>query len=139
MFATAGWWVCGDVFFSGHAGVVAIMASVWSTYDRGRASVLVWMLLWLEAVFMLADRYHYSIDIIIGIFVARQLWVSYHRMSPFFRWMESAPAIVKLQREQHGDPEELLEWLKRAPPVRDLAEFMTPRAAKKAAAADKSQ
>lgn len=42
----------------------------------------------------------------------------YHSLSPLFRWMETAPALLEKSEEN------VYTWLSRAPPVTELNKFI---------------
>lgn len=65
---------------------------------------------------------HYTIDILIGSYLAYRLWRYYHSMNPFFVWLESNPAIVALKAEESEERDDtLLRWIQRAPPFSDIS------------------
>lgn len=42
----------------------------------------------------------------------------YHSLSPIFKWMETAPALLEESEE------DLITWLSRAPPITELNKFV---------------
>ena len=103
-FITAGFHVCGDVFFSGHMAVCVLFGMVWQQYTTdGRMKTIIWVAIWMEACFLLSTRFHYTIDIVIGGYMSLTLWRTYHSYLPFINWLESAPSLRHLQ----GSPAEI--------------------------------
>jgi len=116
---TFGFDVCGDVFFSGHFAICVEMAMVWEQYTKQRLfKNLIWLMVAIESCFLLITRYHYTIDIIIGGYLGFRMWKTYHTFSPFFTWVESAPAILRLNEQDSHETFEI--WLSRIPSVRSI-------------------
>ena len=88
-----------DVFFSGHTILISMCAMMLSTYCRRK-----WMiaLFWLYALFVLyviiATKFHYTIDVVIGFALTVIIWKCYHlalsvekvrNHHPIFKYFES--------------------------------------------------
>jgi len=117
-FVTFGFDVCGDVFFSGHFAMCVEMAMVWEQYTKRRLyKNLIWLMVIIEACFLLSTRFHYTIDIIIGGYLGFRMWNTYHTFSPFFSWIESAPAVLRLNEQESNETFEV--WLSRIPTIRN--------------------
>jgi len=84
--ATGGFHVCGDVFFSGHVALCVVCALGWTYYTNIRfAKVLTWMCVIFESWALIAVRFHYSLDIVFGIWVSWWVWSIYEtRIQPAF-------------------------------------------------------
>jgi len=62
---------CGDVFFSGHSATLTTCAQIWMMYSTSKTMhIIVWLISLATGAAMLSVRFHYSVDIIFGFFVA---------------------------------------------------------------------
>lgn len=84
MFTTFTYDRCGDLMFSGHSLVVMMCAMVWSTYNLlldKRLSRLGCISAWAVSLtifmFILITRNHYTIDVLISVYVTGTIWVIY--------------------------------------------------------------
>eukprot|EP01119_Soliformovum_irregulare_P002989 TRINITY_DN13264_c0_g1_i1.p1 TRINITY_DN13264_c0_g1~~TRINITY_DN13264_c0_g1_i1.p1 ORF type:complete len:320 (-),score=42.64 TRINITY_DN13264_c0_g1_i1:145-1104(-) len=117
--ATLGFDVCGDVFFSGHIAICTLMGMVWEQYTTVRLwKNVMWALIVMESCLLLSMRWHYTIDILIGVYLGYRIWSSYHSVSPLWRWMESAPAMLHMQNIE--SEESIESWLSRIPSVKEM-------------------
>lgn len=102
---------CADVFFSGHASNLTLMALIWhsSSHKKGTslttmdpygdifcsgiplhtsdykstlrcsfAKILVWTAAITGYVIIIATRFHYTLDVLLGIFLTCLVWSLYH-------------------------------------------------------------
>ncbi|KAM0676332.1 sphingomyelin synthase [Gurleya vavrai] len=84
MFTTFNYNRCGDVMFSGHALIITLCAFVWSSYDllileklSHYAALFIWITTFIIYVFIILARNHYSIDVLLSIYVTGSVWIIY--------------------------------------------------------------
>ncbi|CAI5468490.1 unnamed protein product [Closterium sp. Yama58-4] len=77
---------CNDLAFSGHIVVAALTACAWQEAYPGWGSALVWMLVMHAAQRDIRERSHYSVDVIIALYLAPLLW-----QTTRFLWSRPAP------------------------------------------------
>jgi len=108
---TAGFFVCGDVFFSGHIAICVICLMVWVEYTKEvKLKWFVLVLCIMEGCVITATKFHYTIDVIIGAYLAFRCWRTYHNYHlQMFNWLESAPIISKSTHD------EMVQWINAAP------------------------
>jgi len=76
--ATGGFHVCGDVFFSGHIALCVICALAWTWHTNNyKAKIAAWLCVLFESWALVAVRFHYTIDVVFGMWVALQVWNMY--------------------------------------------------------------
>jgi len=94
------------------------MGMVWEQYTNARLyKNIIWAMVISEGCLILATRYHYTIDIIIGGYLGYRMWQTYHSFSPFFSWIESAPAVLRLNSQASNETFEM--WLSKIPNMRN--------------------
>eukprot|EP00033_Pygsuia_biforma_P004228 GCRY01004637.1.p1 GENE.GCRY01004637.1~~GCRY01004637.1.p1 ORF type:complete len:298 (-),score=29.86 GCRY01004637.1:406-1299(-) len=99
---------CGDLVFSGHTTLICLLAMVWHDYF---SSTVVRVFVWIYTVGIMltltAARMHYTLDIILGLFLTVRLWRTYHQLvivpslqiyDPFIRFMEDEDVDVRAGR-----------------------------------------
>jgi len=76
---------CGDMIFSGHTVHFMLCFLIWIYYYKGSYQQIVkgiaFVVMLGGFVVLLSCRYHYSIDILIGIYVVIALWYAFDYMS----------------------------------------------------------
>ncbi|CAI5507883.1 unnamed protein product [Closterium sp. Naga37s-1] len=77
---------CNDLAFSGHIVVAALTACAWQEAHRGWGSAMVWVLVMHAAQRDIRERSHYSVDVIIALYLAPLLW-----QITRFLWSRPAP------------------------------------------------
>ncbi|GJP35827.1 hypothetical protein CLOM_g20377 [Closterium sp. NIES-68] len=77
---------CNDLAFSGHIITAALTACAWQDAYPGWGSSLVWMLVMHAAQRDIRERSHYSVDVIIALYLAPLLW-----QTTRFLWSRPAP------------------------------------------------
>jgi len=103
---TGGFHVCGDVFFSGHVALCVICALGWTQFtDIRPIKIFVWIAVLVESWGLMAVRFHYSIDIIFGIWVAFQVWNMYDTyILPYFETIcKGAVSILNCRKVEVED------------------------------------
>lgn len=69
---------CGDAMFSGHTLIVMICALTWSSYDLlPYLSNMVWVFSFIIFMGILFARNHYTIDVLLAIYITGSVWVIY--------------------------------------------------------------
>lgn len=75
---------CGDMMFSGHTVIFVLLALVWTHYlfpgprfRAARAGAWLWNLLGLFMI--VVTRLHYTIDVLVAVYVTCSLWHQVHR------------------------------------------------------------
>jgi len=70
---------CGDMMFSGRTVLLMLVALCWTEYTK---SIVVRCVIWVVAIAgmlsLIISRSHYTIDILISIFVTALIWMQYH-------------------------------------------------------------
>ncbi|KAL3513897.1 hypothetical protein ACH5RR_026614, partial [Cinchona calisaya] len=65
---------CNDLVYSGHMFVAVLTAMAWTEAYGGLTSILIWLLVFHSAQREIRERYHYTIDCLIAIYVGIFLW-----------------------------------------------------------------
>ncbi|KAI4976075.1 hypothetical protein ZWY2020_049682 [Hordeum vulgare] len=65
---------CNDLMYSGHMFVAVLTAMAWTEAYGGWISVVIWFLVLHSAQREIRERYHYSADCIVAIYVGILLW-----------------------------------------------------------------
>lgn len=126
---------CGDMVFSGHTMLIMLFGLTFHTYHRRTDSywavngvkTLIWVMCVVGLLAILATRLHYTIDVLLGMYLSLTVWSSYHRIAndvalgrefscvwlldaaliyPLIRFMETGPdAVGKLSglTEMHSE------------------------------------
>jgi hypothetical protein len=69
---------CTDNIFSGHTGLMTVCALTWWYYSRHIwLVVLVWLWVMVGVLWILITRMHYTIDVVLGGFIAYALYRLY--------------------------------------------------------------
>ncbi|KAF7678770.1 Phosphatidylcholine:ceramide cholinephosphotransferase 1 [Astathelohania contejeani] len=75
---------CGDLVFSGHTLMIITMGMVWASYrliPHRLGNLIVTMILWIVIVLtligILLTHNHYSIDVILGVYISSGVWIIY--------------------------------------------------------------
>lgn len=84
MFTTFSYNRCGDVMFSGHALIITLCALTWSSYDllvkkqlSNVACLFVWITTITTYIFIILTRNHYSIDVLLSVYITGSVWIIY--------------------------------------------------------------
>ncbi|CAI7831616.1 unnamed protein product [Closterium sp. NIES-53] len=77
---------CNDLAFSGHIVVAALTACAWQEAYPGWGSAMVWVLVMHAAQRDIRERSHYSVDVVIALYLAPLLW-----QITQFLWSRPAP------------------------------------------------
>lgn len=96
----------GDLIFSGHTLLVCTFAHCWSSFylicDSFALHVLTGMCAWIVAgvimVFIVVGRLHYSIDVILSIYITSGVWWSIDYF--LTRYFEMPPCKLKFREER---------------------------------------
>ena len=109
---------CGDMVYSGHTAISTILGMTWHTYWKVKPGtysvnflkVLVWAAVALTVSLIVVARLHYTLDVLLGAYLAVTTWGAYHRVAddvllghrfysvwlvdalvvyPFVEWMEA--------------------------------------------------
>ncbi|CAI5985710.1 unnamed protein product [Closterium sp. NIES-65] len=86
---------CNDLAFSGHIIVAALTACAWQEAFPGWASAMVWGLVFHSAQREVRERQHYSVDVVIALYLAPLLWRT-------TRFLWSHPPAPPTRREAFG-------------------------------------
>ncbi|PIA41163.1 hypothetical protein AQUCO_02300157v1 [Aquilegia coerulea] len=65
---------CNDLVFSGHMFVAVLTAMAWTEAYGGWTSSLIWLLVLHSAQREVRERNHYSVDVVVAIYVGILLW-----------------------------------------------------------------
>lgn len=65
---------CNDLLYSGHILVAVLTAMAWTEAYGGVSSSLIWLLVMHSAQREIRERNHYSVDIVVGIYMGIFLW-----------------------------------------------------------------
>ena len=76
---------CGDMMFSGHTVIFVLLALIWTQYlfpgPRFRAVRLgAWLWNLLGLFMIVVTRLHYTIDVLVAVYVTCSLWHQVHRL-----------------------------------------------------------
>ena len=80
---------CGDMIFSGHTLLIILFCLTFHTYypktkhmySVNGVKAMVWILGLVGVFFIIATRLHYTLDVLLAVFLAMTLWNSYHRLA----------------------------------------------------------
>lgn len=80
---------CGDLVFSGHTALAVLMAMVWHSYYKVRAGtfavnwvkVVIWVWALATVALIITARLHYTLDVLLGLYLCVTMWGSYHRVA----------------------------------------------------------
>ena len=78
---------CGDMVFSGHTSVMVLCAMVWHQYYRwvvapvNVVKTTVWIVTIVGLVNIIATRFHYTLDVLLGFYFTVTVWSLYHRLA----------------------------------------------------------
>jgi shingomyelin synthase len=77
---------CGDMIFSGHSVLFVLSALVWHRYYPERKFInpvksCVSILSALGCTLLIAARVHYTIDVVVAVYLTITIWASYHRFA----------------------------------------------------------
>ncbi|KAG0472576.1 hypothetical protein HPP92_014433 [Vanilla planifolia] len=91
---------CNDLMYSGHMLVAALTAMAWTEAYGGWTSALIWLLVLHSAQREIRERHHYSVDVIVAIYVGILLW----KMTGFIWSNKDAAKARRLAKldEVHG-------------------------------------
>nr|GMD62978.1 uncharacterized protein LOC109149808 [Ipomoea batatas] len=65
---------CNDLIYSGHMLVAVLTAMAWTEAYGGYSSALIWILLFHSAQREIRERHHYSVDVVVAIYMGICLW-----------------------------------------------------------------
>ncbi|PKA61631.1 hypothetical protein AXF42_Ash018612 [Apostasia shenzhenica] len=65
---------CNDLMYSGHMLVAALTAMAWTEAYGGWTSALIWLLVLHSAQREIREHHHYSVDVVVAIYVGIFLW-----------------------------------------------------------------
>lgn len=75
---------CGDLIFSGHSLIVMVCALIWSSYDlllnknlSRLGCVSAWAVSFTIFMLILTTRNHYTVDVLLSIYVTGSIWIIY--------------------------------------------------------------
>ncbi|KNE66798.1 hypothetical protein AMAG_11289 [Allomyces macrogynus ATCC 38327] len=91
---------CGDMMFSGHTVMLTILAMIWTDYGPQIAWVRrgIWTIAALGMLSLLAMRYHYTIDIMIALYITQRGWRWYGYLAANQHLREQEPIVAFLER-----------------------------------------
>lgn len=80
---------CGDMVFSGHTMLLMLFGLTFHTYHKrtkdfwsvNGVKTLVWGWCVIGLLAILATRLHYTIDVLLGMYLSLTVWSSYHRIA----------------------------------------------------------
>jgi len=108
---------CGDMM--GHTVNVVLAVMAWGQYSQHKAvSVLAWLISISAMILFIIDRSHYTVDLLISLFISVFCWKYYHMVlrlptgsqNSVVRWMEELDGatvgdVVEREREVGGPQE----------------------------------
>ncbi|CAM6063320.1 unnamed protein product [Sphagnum tenellum] len=65
---------CNDLIFSGHMFVAVLTAMAWTEAYPGWTSLFLWLLVAHSGQREIRERHHYSVDVVVGIYMGVLLW-----------------------------------------------------------------
>eukprot|EP00803_Ostreobium_quekettii_P003749 evm.model.scf_156.15 EVM.evm.TU.scf_156.15 scf_156:117852-121906(+) len=65
---------CNDLIFSGHCGVWALAPLAYHSYYSGRCCWLLWAALLQTSLRTVAERHHYSVDMVLAVVITAFVW-----------------------------------------------------------------
>ncbi|ORZ30841.1 PAP2 superfamily C-terminal-domain-containing protein [Catenaria anguillulae PL171] len=91
---------CGDLMFSGHSTILTLMAMLWTDYGPQRPWITrsIWFLALGGIVSLLAQRYHYLIDVIIAVNLSHRAWRWYGHLTATANLDQVDPVVAFLER-----------------------------------------
>ncbi|KNE70157.1 hypothetical protein AMAG_15130 [Allomyces macrogynus ATCC 38327] len=91
---------CGDMMFSGHTVMLTILAMIWTDYGPQIAWVRrgIWTIAALGMLSLVAMRYHYTIDIMIALYITQRGWRWYGYLAANQHLREQEPIVAFLER-----------------------------------------
>lgn len=89
MLVPVGHFTCGDMVYSGHTMVLVLCGMMWHTYYKIRpgtfainpVKVLIWLIVVVGLFFIVVTRLHYTLDVIVALYLSATLWSAYHRIA----------------------------------------------------------
>lgn len=90
---------CNDLMYSGHMLVAVLTAMAWMEAYGGWTSAFIWFLVLHSAQREIRERHHYSVDVIVAIYVGILLW----KMTGFiwsYKDTSKAKRLAKLDQLQ---------------------------------------
>jgi membrane-associated phospholipid phosphatase len=125
---------CGDAMFSGHTAIYAICALVWSSYCyHAHGSVIkrvlyilgavaVWALAIVGTLFILMNRSHYSMDVLVAWYISIGCW---YVLLWFWQKLIVAKGRLQVLTYPHGVKRDALNGWRRVPshPEKQPEEF----------------
>jgi hypothetical protein len=84
-----GGYTCGDMVFSGHTMLMILFALTFHTYYKRTArywalngvKTVIWLWCFVGLASIIATRLHYTIDVLLGIYLSITVWTCYHRIA----------------------------------------------------------
>jgi len=72
---------CGDAMFSGRTVVLMLVSLCWTEYTKSIvARCVIWIVSIAGMLSLVIARYHYTIDILISVFITGLTWMHYHHL-----------------------------------------------------------
>ncbi|KAJ8531282.1 hypothetical protein K7X08_026716 [Anisodus acutangulus] len=65
---------CNDLIYSGHMLVAVLTAMAWTEAYGGYSSAVIWIFVIHSAQREIRERHHYSVDVVVAIYVGIMLW-----------------------------------------------------------------
>ena len=133
---------CGDMIFSGHTLIIVLFCLTFHTYYPKTQSfwgingvkIIVWVTGLVGILFIVATRLHYSIDVLLAVYLSVTLWNAYHKMAealnqgrlpytqvwlvdalilhPCVRFLETGPDMALFAEQSGGNAELNYDQLK---------------------------
>lgn len=85
---------CNDLIYSGHMLVAVLTAMAWTEAYGGYSSALIWIFVIHSAQREIRERHHYSVDVVVAIYVGIMLW----KMTGLFWPMKDQSKDMRLRR-----------------------------------------
>lgn len=85
---------CNDLIYSGHMLVAVLTAMAWTEAYGGYSSALIWIFVIHSAQREIRERHHYSVDVVVAIYVGIMLW----KMTGLFWPMKDQSKDSRLRR-----------------------------------------
>uniref|UniRef100_A0A0V0I8T3 Putative sphingomyelin synthetase family protein-like n=1 Tax=Solanum chacoense TaxID=4108 RepID=A0A0V0I8T3_SOLCH len=85
---------CNDLIYSGHMLVAVLTAMAWTEAYGGYSSALIWIFVIHSAQREIRERHHYSVDVVVAIYVGIMLW----KMTGLFWPMKDQSKATRLRR-----------------------------------------
>ncbi|KAM3305667.1 protein PHLOEM UNLOADING MODULATOR [Capsicum chacoense] len=85
---------CNDLIYSGHMLVAVLTAMAWTEAYCGYSSALIWIFVIHSAQREIRERHHYSVDVVVAIYVGIMLW----KMTGLFWPMKDRSKDTRLHR-----------------------------------------